>query len=198
MTANCSVFIATSLDGFIARSNGSIDWLNEANKSVPPGEDCGYSKFMSDVDALVMGRNTFEQVLSFDSWPYGSTPVVVLSRRGISLPSSLPPSVSVSNETPEVLVARLTELGAKKIYVDGGLTIQSFLAAGLIDDMTITVIPVLLGSGKPLFGPLAADVHLAHKNTTTFEFGFIQNQYQVIRSASQSPAQKPPKPLKIT
>jgi len=177
------VFIATSLDGFIARSDGSIAWLNEANKSITPGEDCGYSKFMADVDALVMGRNTFEQVLTFDSWPYGSTPVAVVSQRGVSLPSNLPPSVSVSNETPSALVARLTEHGAKKIYVDGGLTIQSFLAAGLIDDITITVIPVLLGSGRPLFGPLLADVRLTHESTTAFDFGFVQNRYRIIRDA---------------
>lgn len=180
MTASCSVFIATSLDGFIARNNGSIDWLNHANQSVTPGEDCGYNKFMTDVDALVMGRNTFEQVLTFDSWPYASTPVVVLSRRGISLPSHLEPFVTVSDEAPSALVARLTKGGAKKIYVDGGLTIQSFLAAGLIDDITITVIPVLLGSGRPLFGPLTADVRLEHQRATVFEFGFVQNQYRVI------------------
>ncbi len=181
MVARCSVFIATSLDGFIARCDGSIDWLNEANKAVSPGEDCGYSEFIADVDALVMGRNTFEQVLTFDSWPYGSSPVVVMSRRGISLPPHLPPSVSVSNETPAALVARLSEQGAKKLYVDGGQTIQSFLAAGLIDDINITTIPVLLGSGKPLFGPLPADIRLAHKSTTAFGFGFVQNEYLVIR-----------------
>lgn len=182
VTANCSVFIATSLDGFIARNSGSIDWLEKANESVAPGEDCGYSKFMADVDALVMGRNTFEQVLTFDPWPYDSIPVVaVLSKRGIALPSGLPPGVSVTNEAPRTLVERLTEQGARKIYVDGGLAIQSFLATGLIDDITITVIPVLLGSGKPLFGPLPADVRLAHENTTVFEFGFVQSRYRVIR-----------------
>jgi len=182
VTANCSVYIATSLDGFIARSDGNIDWLNEANKSVTPGEDCGYSKFMADVDVIVMGRNTFEQVLTFGSWPYGSTQVVVLSQRGISLPSGLPPSVSVSSESPIALAARLAEHGTKKIYVDGGLTIQSFLAAGLVGDITITTIPVLLGSGKPLFGPLPSDVHLAHESTTAFEFGFVQNRYRVIQN----------------
>ncbi len=183
MTASCSAFIATSLDGFIARKNGSIDWLNDANESVTPGEDCGYSKFMADVDVLVMGRNTFEQVLTFDPWPYASLPVVVLSRRGISLQTALPSGVSVTSETPAALVDRLTEQGARKIYVDGGLTIQSFLAAGLIADITITVIPVLLGCGRPLFGPLPADVRLAHENTTFFEFGFVQNRYRVIRDA---------------
>jgi dihydrofolate reductase len=181
--AKCSVFVGTSLDGFIARSDGSIDWLNEANKSVAPGEDCGYGKFMADVDALVMGRSTFEQVLNFDSWPYGSTPVVVLSHREISLPAKLPQSVSVTNKTPATLVAWLTERGAKKIYVDGGRTIQSFLAAGLIDDITITVIPILLGSGRTLFGPLQTDIRLAHEGTKAFEFGFVQHQYRVIRDA---------------
>jgi len=183
VVAKCSVFIATSLDGFIARSDGRIDWLNDANKAVIPGEDCGYGKFMADVDALVMGRNTFEQVLTFDSWPYGSTPVVVLSHRKISLPTNLPLSVSVSNKTPTALVTWLTERGAKKIYVDGGLTIQSFFAAGLIDDITITVIPILLGSGKTLFGPLQTDLRLAHEGTTGFEFGFVQSRYRVIRDA---------------
>lgn len=181
MVAKCSVFIATSLDGFIARSDGSIDCLNEANKSVTPGEDCGYGKFMTNVDALVMGRNTFEQVLTFDSWPYGSTPVVVLSHREISFPPNLPQSVSVSNKTPTALVAWLTERGAKNIYVDGGLTIQSFFAAGLINDITITVIPVLLGSGRSLFGPLQTDLRLAHEGATVFDFGFVQSRYRVIR-----------------
>lgn len=180
MTAKCSVFIATSLDGFIARENGNIDWLTEANLLVPPGEDCGYGDFMANVDAVVMGRNTFEQVLSFGAWPYGSTPVVVLSQRGVALPAEIPPCVSVSSEMPGRLVARLTAQGAKKIYVDGGLTIQHFLAAGLIDDITITVIPVLLGAGKPLFGALPADIQLKHENTRSFDFGFVQSRYRVL------------------
>lgn len=183
MATQCSVFIATSLDGFIARSDGRIDWLEEANKMVTPGEDCGYGQFMADVDALVMGRNTFEQVLSFDAWPYGSTPVVVMSHRDIALPPGLPPCVTATKETPAALVARLSEHGVRKIYVDGGLTIQGFLAAGLIDDITITVIPVLLGSGRRLFGSLPADVRLAHEGTTAFQFGFVQSRYRMIHNA---------------
>ena len=183
MSAICSVFIATSLDGFIARSDGSIDWLNEANSVVPQGEDCGYKKFMSTVDTLVMGRNTFEQVLTFGEWPYGSTPVVVMSRRGITLPNDIPSSVSVSKESPDDLVLRLSAQGAQHLYIDGGLTIQSFLAAQLIDDITITVIPILLGSGKPLFGPLSRDVYLSHEASRVFEFGFVQHKYRVERNA---------------
>jgi len=182
MSAQCSVFVATSLDGYIARSDGSLDWLHEANKHVPPGEDCGYRKFMADVDILVMGRNTFEQVLTFDAWPYSSTPVVVLSHRNVTLPSQLSSRVSVSGESPSALVKRLSTQGVRKIYVDGALTIQGFLADGLIDDLTITVIPILLGTGKPLFAQLGADVRLEHVQTIIFDFGFVQSRYRVIHN----------------
>ena len=156
----CSVYIATSLDGFISRTDGSIDWLNNANTFVPDGEDLGYADFMSSVDALVMGRNTFEQVLTFRAWPYGDKPVIVLSRQMKSLSGNLPDTVSLSGEEPEKLVERLSSKGWNHLYIDGGLTIQSFLKAGLIDEITITVIPILLGKGKPLFGPLLADIEL--------------------------------------
>lgn len=185
MTTQCAVFIATSLDGFIAREDGSIDWLNEANQSVPPDEDCGYSQFMADVDVLVMGRNTFEQVLTFTPWPYGSTPVVVMSRKGLELPSTVPPCVSVSSEPPAVIIERLSQQGIKKVYLDGGQTIQSFLAEGLVNRITVTTIPVLLGKGKPLFGSLPADVKLQHKSTKAYPFGFVQSEYIVNRHTSQ-------------
>ncbi len=181
MTARCSVFIATSLDGFIARPDGGIDWLEQANTGAPPGDDFGFARFMATVDALVMGRNTFEQVLTFDEWLYGSTPVVVLSRTLGALPPAAPASVSLSREAPADLVARLSAEGARRLYIDGGRTIQGFLAAGLIDDLTITVIPILLGAGKPLFGPLLADVHLAHVSTQVYDCGFVQHSYRVLR-----------------
>lgn len=179
MGAVCSVFVATSLDGFIARSDGNIDWLNDANAAIPEGEDCGYQKFMSDIDTLVLGRYTFEQVLTFGEWPYGTTPVVVMSRRGIALPSDIPSWVSVSSESPDDLVLRLSAQGARNLYIDGGLTIQSFLAAQLIDEITMTVIPLLLGAGKPLFGPLSHDVSLSHVTSHSFDFGFEQHKYRV-------------------
>lgn len=177
--ATCSVFIATSLDGFISRTDGSIDWLDEANRRVPPGEDCGYGQFMSTVDALVMGRHTFELARSFGEWPYGQTPVVVLSSRLASLPHGVPGTVSLSHEAPRALVERLSQQGMKRLYVDGGVTIQRFLSDGLIDDITITRIPVLLGAGRPLFGPLAQDVRLEHLSTRTYDFGFVQSKYRV-------------------
>lgn len=177
----CSVFIATSLDGFISRTDGSIDWLNKANAVVPEGEDCGYAQFLSTLDALVMGRNTFEQVLSFGEWPYGSTPVVVLSRQLKSLPGNVPATVSVSADDPAKLVQSLSAKGQSHLYIDGGLTIQSFLAAGLIDEIIITTIPILLGGGKSLFGPLPGDVQLNHLSSKAFDFGFVQNKYRVAR-----------------
>jgi dihydrofolate reductase len=181
MTVKTSVFIATSLDGFISRPDGSIDWLDRANTLVPNGEDCGYASFMATVDAIVMGRNTFEQVLTFGEWPYGETKVVVLSRQGISIPETLRKNVSTSMEAPELLVERLSSDGAQHLYVDGGQTIQSFLNVGAIDELTITVIPILLGSGRPLFGALKSDVFLRHVSTNAYTFGFVQSKYCVIK-----------------
>lgn len=177
MTIKSSVFIATSLDGFIARLDGNIDWLNEANAVVPEGEDCGYFEFMSSVDALVMGRNSFEKVLSFGDWAYGATKVVVLSRKGVAIPDKIKNTVSTSSEDPKSLVERLSSECMNHLYVDGGKTIQSFLSADLIDEITITTIPVLLGTGLPLFGPLKKDITLKHVSTNTYPFGFVQNRY---------------------
>jgi dihydrofolate reductase len=177
------VFIATSLDGFIARPDGSIDWLNDANAVIPSGEDCGYSEFMKSVDVLVMGRNTFELALTFDAWPYQGKRIVVLSSKPLIVPVGLPNSVSVSSESPDALVERLSAEGVQRLYVDGGITIQRFLAAGLIDDITITLIPVILGQGRPLFGPIENDIPLVHMATKTFVFGFVQIKYRVARHA---------------
>ncbi|EMI56844.1 dihydrofolate reductase family protein [Rhodopirellula sallentina] len=179
MPAKCSVFIATSLDGFIARSDGSLDWLDQANAMVPEGEDCGYQAFMGSVDVLVMGRKTYEKVRTFGEWPYGDQRVVVLSRKDISFPEEMPACVSHSSESPETLHKRLSDEGAEKLYIDGGATICRFLNAGLIDEMIITVIPVVIGSGIPLFGLAVEDRWLTHRSTTTYEFGFVQSTYDV-------------------
>ena len=179
--AKTSVFIATSLDGFISRPDGSIDWLNEKSAAVPAGEDAGYGQFMAGIDALVMGRSTFEQVLSFGQWPYGEKRMVVLSRKGVKIPEHLAPTVSTSPGPPERLLADLAAEGVRHIYVDGGRTIQSFLRAGLIDELTITVIPVLLGEGRPLFGPLEADADLELIRSTVYSFGFVQHTWRVRR-----------------
>ncbi len=181
MARRCSVFIATSLDGYIARRDGRIDWLEAANATVPPGEDCGFAKFMASVDALVMGRNTFELTLSFEPWPYNDKPLVVMSRSLQALPAKTPESVSLSTAAPAALVEELSAKGHQHLYIDGGLTIQSFLTAGLIDEITITRIPVLIGGGIPLFGPLSADLRLEHVSTQAYDFGFVQSRYWVVR-----------------
>ena len=172
-----SVFIATSLDGFIARSNGDIEWLTgEAEES--DEETYGYNEFIESVDALVMGRNSFEKVLSFDEWPY-EVNVFVLTRRPLKIPEHLLERVSVTSGNPVDIVDRLSEKGYHHLYVDGGQTIQHFLRAGLIQEITLTRIPVIIGSGIPLFGPLKKDIRLHHLSTRTFDNGFVQSKYRV-------------------
>jgi dihydrofolate reductase len=178
----CSTFIATSLDGFIARADGSIDWLEEANQSAPAGEDFGYKTFFDSVDVLIMGRKTFEIVLKFPEWPYGSRRVVVLSKTMTRLPDSCPASVSLTNQSPVEIVSSLANGPTQHAYVDGGATIQSFLAARLIDEVTITTIPILLGDGIRLFGSPTGDIHLAHETTRSFPNGFVQSKYRVLRN----------------
>jgi len=172
-----TVYIATSLDGFIARPNGEVDWLGG-----PPsegGEDYGYEDFMATVDVLVMGRKTFEKVLSFGEWPYGTKPVVVLSSSPLQIPEGIAESVEAMSGSPAELVDRLSKRGANHLYIDGGKTIQGFLAAGLIQRLIITRIPVLIGSGIPLFGPLRRDIRLRHIRTLEFPGGIVQSEYEV-------------------
>jgi dihydrofolate reductase len=154
-----SVYVAMSLDGFIARENGDLDWLPQPGEA--EGEDYGYHAFMDTVDALVMGRATFEKVLSFGvGWPYGDKPVVVLSRSAYVLPPDLPDSVSVLGGSMTDIVAGLLQRGFEHVYLDGGITVQHFLRAGLVHQLILTVIPVVLGSGIPLFGTVDEDVRL--------------------------------------
>jgi dihydrofolate reductase len=168
------VFVGTSLDGFIARANGDLDFL-------PPGggEEHGYSAFMATVDALVIGRNTYERVLTFDEWPYGDKPVVVLSSRPIDLSRAATAVVERMMGSPREIVARLAARGATHLYVDGGITIQRFLEAGLIQRLIITRVPVLIGTGIPLFGALPRDVRLHHVTTRQYASGLVQSEYVV-------------------
>ncbi len=178
MSIKASVFIATSLDGFIARANGDLDWLTGA-ESAPSEQDYGYQEFMDTVDTIVLGRNTFELVLTFDTWPYSGKKVVVLSSRLDAIPPHLGDSVEWLALPPRRLVERLAAQGATHLYVDGGKTIQGFLNAGLINELIITRIPILIGTGIPLFGPLNHDIRLAHVATRQFENGFVQSRYRI-------------------
>jgi len=173
------VYIATSLDGFIASSDGSLDWLDEIPN--PDRSDYGYAEFMSGIDAIVMGRKTFEKVLTFGVWPYDK-PVYVLSKSKICIPKELEKKVEVVNENPKKLVAQLKERGHQNLYIDGGITIQSFLAEDLIDEMTITRIPVLLGNGIPLFGNLFQRLYFNHERTEVLNEIMVKSHYTRVRA----------------
>jgi dihydrofolate reductase len=168
---NASVFIGTSLDGFIARANGAFDFLPEGG-----GEPHGYREFMATVDALVIGRHTFETVLAFSDWPYAGKPVFVLSSRPLS---PAPPGALVERLSgdPADVVSQLAARGIQHIYVDGGITIQRFLDAGMIQRLIITRVPVLIGTGIPLFGPLSRDIVLTHVATRHYASGLVQSEY---------------------
>lgn len=172
-----SVYIATSLDGFIARPDGNIDWLMAASAPDDPN-DYGYADFMNSVDVLVMGRNSFEKVLTFGAWPYEKR-VIVMSRLLEAIPADLDGKVDLFSGTPQELAAKLQSEGVKKVYVDGGKLIQSFLREGLIRDMIITQIPILIGDGIPLFGPLAEDVKLTLVEAKGYASGFVQVKYEI-------------------
>ena len=168
-----SVFVGTSLDGFIARANGAFDFL-----PADGGEPHGYEEFMATVDALVIGRNTYETALSFPAWPYGTTPVIVLSTRPIA-PAPATAVVEHMSGDPADIVAQLAARGMRHLYVDGGVTVQRFLRAGQIQRLIITRVPVLIGSGIPLFGPLERDVVLTHVRTQQYQSGLVQSEYTV-------------------
>jgi dihydrofolate reductase len=169
-----SVFIATSLDGFIARKDDELDWL-----PVDGGEPHGYAEFIATVDAVVIGRNSFEKVLTFDAWPYGRKPVVVLTTRPSAFNAPDGAVCDFMAGTPHEIVSHLAERGMKHLYIDGGVTVQRFLEAGLIQRLIITRIPVLLGSGIPLFGPLSHDIRLEHVATRSYPSGMVQSEYVI-------------------
>lgn len=170
---NASVFVGTSVDGFIARANGDLDFLPAGG-----GEPHGYAEFMETVDALIIGRKTYETVLAFETWPYGEKPVFVLSSQPIA-PAPVGAVVEHLSGEPTKIVSELDARGIKHVYVDGGITIQRFLRAGLIQRLIITRVPVLIGDGVPLFGSLPGDVRLEHVATRHYPSGLVQTEYRV-------------------
>lgn len=172
------VFIATSLDGFIARADGDIGWLLERDD---PTEDHGYSAFIADKDLIVMGRGSYEKALTFDEWPY-DLPVLVLSKQlaDAPVPEALKDKLRFSNRTPQDTMDDLARQGVRRVYVDGGRLVQSFLRDGLIDDLVITSVPVLIGSGRPLFGALLQDIDLKLVSSRSFPSGLVQSSYRLV------------------
>ena len=169
-----TVFVGTSVDGFLARPNGDFDFLDHGGNV-----EHGYEAFMATVDALVIGRGTFEVVLKFETWPYGTKRVVVLSSRPLDLSQVRGGVVEQMGGDPRAILSRLAADGVQHVYVDGGITIQRFLRAGLVQRLIISRVPVLIGQGIPLFGMLDADVHLEHVATRSYATGLVQSEYTV-------------------
>jgi dihydrofolate reductase len=169
-----SVFVGTSVDGFIARRNDELDFLPEGG-----GEPHGYNEFIASIDAIVIGRKTFDKIMTFDAWPYGDKRVVVLSSRPVDLSAVKGGVVEQMSGDPAGIVSQLAATGANHLYVDGGITVQRFLRAGLVQRLIITRVPVLIGEGIPLFGALPHDVQLRHIVTRSFPSGLVQTEYHV-------------------
>src|SRR5579863_1108941 len=158
-----SVFIGTSVDGFIARPDDKLDFL-----PADGGEPHGYIEFFASIDTILIGRRTFEIVLAFPEWPYGDKRVVVLSSRALDLSTVSAHRIEQMSGSPAEIAAKLAASGVQHVYVDGGVTIQQFLRAGLIQRLTITRVPVLIGQGIPLFGALPHDIRLRHIATKSY------------------------------
>ena len=170
----CSVYMAMSVDGFVARPDDRLDWLESVQVA---GEDYGYKSFIDTVDVLVMGRRTYEVALGFPQWPYAGRRVIVLSRSRCAARHG----AEVTAETPSALVERLASNGATHVYVDGGALIRSFLRAGLIDDLTLSVVPIILGQGIRLFGDDLPTIPLVVDESRAFPTGLVQTRYRIER-----------------
>jgi dihydrofolate reductase len=167
-----SVFCGVSVDGFLARTNHALDFLDAGGN-----EPHGYEEFFSSIDVLVIGRKTFEVVLTFGKWPYGKKPVVVLSGRPLDFSTIKGGAVEQMSGEPAEVATQLKARGFKHAYIDGGITIQRFLSAGVIDRLVVTRVPVLIGEGIPLFGPVPRDITVHHVATRTYRGGLVQSEY---------------------
>lgn len=177
-SVQCAVFIATSLDGFIARENGDIDWLHAG--AAETGQDYGYQAFFDSVDALVMGRKTLDTIKTFGQWPYEDKPLYVLSNQDNALrnlPEFFPNHLRQLRGEPTDIINALAALGHRRIYLDGGVTIQRFLRAKLVDQLILNRLPILLGKGRPLFGEVSSDQCWRHQRTESFASGLVQSEY---------------------
>lgn len=173
----CHAFIAISLDGFVARRDGSLDWPERFSQQSGQ-EDYGYAEFSSMIDALVVGRRTFDTALGFSTWPDEGRRVTVLSHSPIEMPDRLPKKAERGQGTPDDIIRTLGASGCRHVSVDGGKTIQSFLESGMGDELILNRIPVLLGRGVPLFGELERDVELDHVRTRAYPTGLVQSIYR--------------------
>jgi dihydrofolate reductase len=167
---HCSAFLAASVDGFVARPGGGLDWLKVVEA---PGEDYGFAEFFRSVDALVVGRATYDVVLGFPEWPYAGKRVVVLTHR----PPPPRHGEAFASGAPEGIAAALGAAGARRAWIDGGATVSAFLRAGLLDDLTVSVVPVVLGEGIRLFQPPLPERTMALREARAFPSGLVRLRY---------------------
>jgi dihydrofolate reductase len=181
MMTYASVFVGVSLDGYIARPNGDFDFLPAGG-----GEPHGYEEFMASVDALLLGRKTFDTVLGLGEWAYGSKPVYVLTSRPLG---PLPTGALVQRVcgNAAAVLSALKHDGVRQVYVDGGAVIQQFIRAGLIDQLVVTRVPVLIGQGISLFGAVPHDIRLRHVATRSFGSGLVQSEYRILNQSAREP-----------
>ncbi|QHP76235.1 dihydrofolate reductase [Proteus vulgaris] len=175
---NIVVYIATSLDGYIADKQGNIDWLTSIEN--PENLDFGFADFLSGIDAIVMGRTTFETIMGFDiEWPY-EQPVFILSNTIKELPVALPDNVSILSGNVTEIIKKLKGNGYNRVYIDGGKTVQGFINEGFVDELIITRIPILLGEGIPLFIPNDKRIEFTHHKTEIYLDSFVKSHYKKI------------------
>jgi dihydrofolate reductase len=181
-----SVFLAISLDGYIADKDGSVEFLNafQSSASAATDGDMGFSDFLNSIDLLIMGRKTFDQVVSFgdDQWPYGDKQVWIWSKNpsSVHIPQIRSTNTVAVSEAPSELMSLAQQKGYRHAYVDGGTTIQQFLQKDCIDDFILTRVPILLGEGIPLFSGIRR-LSLEHLSTKAYSNGLVQSHYRVNR-----------------
>lgn len=174
-----SVYIALTVDGFIATPDGGVDFLTPFQESAD--DDMGFTDFMNEIDVIVMGRKSFEKVISFgpEVWPYGDTLVVVWTRGGVEIPEVRKDTVTYSSLKPSKLMKELAQKGYKHAYIDGGTTIRQFLKAEQIQEMILTRVPILLGKGISLFGDSDQQATLTHVKTKSYKNGLVMSRYRL-------------------
>ncbi|MBT5186197.1 MAG: dihydrofolate reductase [Kordiimonadaceae bacterium] len=175
------VYCAMSLDGYIADKDGGVAFLDSIEHP-PEADDYGYTEFMDSIDALVMGRNTYDTVMGFGvDWPYGDKTVVVVTHHDIKISDDIKGSVSSFAGSPQEIIQHLKAMGKVNLYIDGGKIIQEFLNENLIDQLIISVVPILIGEGIPLFGPLNKDLKLITESSNQYKNGLLQLKYNVVK-----------------
>lgn len=170
-------FVGMSLDGYIADDSGGLDWLEAAAAPVDgaPGEDYGFASLVASVDAVAMGRNTWDHIAHLDDLPYQGVPIYVFTHRPPSEPRD---GVTYWSSTPVEAMEAWREAGMRHVYLDGGVTVSAFLAEGLVDDLVLTVVPMLLGSGRPLFHRHPRATHLELVGVEGFPNGVVTQRYR--------------------